>query len=194
MRECIDVMEGALKALARGEIHNPLRHGIRPPNQPSLLGLMPAWRGGQTPYYGLKEVCVFPGNPRRGLDSHLGAVILHSGETGQPLAFMNASAITAIRTAAVSALATRILAREDASVLAILGAGVQAISHLRAIPLVRNVGEIRIYSPRGAEGLAGADSSGRTRSVGSAEEAVRGANLIVTASSSSTPILKLEWI
>jgi ornithine cyclodeaminase/alanine dehydrogenase-like protein (mu-crystallin family) len=186
MRECIDVMADALAALARGEVHNPLRSMIRGEGAPGILGLMPAHRGGAMPYYALKEVCVFPGNPARGLDTHLGAVILHSGTTGEPLAVMNASAITAIRTAAVSALATRLLAREDASVLAILGAGVQARSHLEAIPLVRNIREVRVYSrSRGLDGIPMAPS---------AEEAVRGADIIVTATSSREPVLRREWI
>ena len=187
MEECVGVMEEALAALARGEVHNPLRQAIRAPGASGLLGLMPAWRGGETPYYALKEVCVFPDNPRRGLDTHLGAVILHSGETGEPLAMMNASAITAIRTAAVSAVATRLLAREDASVLAILGSGVQARAHLRAIPIVREIREIRVYSPRAVE-------SGVEHAVASAEEAVRGADIIVTATSSREPVLRREWL
>lgn len=177
MRECIGVMEDALAALARGEVHNPLRQAIRAPGAGGLLGLMPAFRGGATPYYGLKEVCVFPENPKRGLDTHLGAVILHSGETGEPLAFMNAAAITAIRTAAVSAVATKLLAREDAAVLAIIGTGVQGRSHREAIPLVRNMREIRMC--------------GRGDSV---EEAVRGADIIVTATNAKEPILKREWL
>jgi ornithine cyclodeaminase/alanine dehydrogenase-like protein (mu-crystallin family) len=177
MEECIAVMEDALAALARGEVHNPLRQGIRAPGAPGLLGLMPAWRGSGTPYYGLKEVCVFPENPKRGLDTHLGAVILHSGETGEPLAFMNASAITAIRTAAVSAVATKLLAREDASVLTIIGFGVQGWSHRKAIPLVRPIREIRMCK-RGE----------------SVEDAVRGADVIVTATSSREPILQREWL
>lgn len=181
MDECIEVMEDALSALARGEVHNPLRQAIRAPGAPGLLGLMPAWRGGETPYYALKEVCVFPGNPARGLDSHLGAVVLHSGETGEPLAFINAASVTAIRTAAVSAVATKLLARKDAKTLAVIGSGVQAKSHLRAIPLVREIREVRQYSR----------SAGNVASV---EEAVRGADIIVTATSSKEPILRREWI
>ena len=197
MEECIEVMEEALAALARGEVHNPLRQKVHPAAAPGLLGLMPAWKGSGTPYYGLKEVCVFPGNPRRGLDTHLGAVILHSGETGEPLAIANASAITAIRTAAVSAVATRLLARRDASVLAILGGGVQAKSHLKAIPIVREISEIRQFSRGSAEerrarlsGPAGVP----VRYVGSAEEAVRGADIVVTATNSREPVLKREWL
>jgi ornithine cyclodeaminase/alanine dehydrogenase-like protein (mu-crystallin family) len=144
MEACIEVMEDALAALARGEVHNPLRQAIRAPGAAGILGLMPAWRANSgASYYALKEVCVFPGNPKRGLDTHLGAVILHSGDTGEPLAFLNASAITAIRTAAVSAVATKLLARKDAAVLAIIGTGVQGQSHRRAIPLVRPIRETR---------------------------------------------------
>src|SRR5712692_597060 len=139
MRECISVMEEALTALARGEVHQPLRSIVRPEGASGFLGLMPAYRGGAKAAFGLKEICLFSGNPARGLDTHLGGVLLHSGETGELLAIMNASAITAIRTAAVSALATRLLAREDAKVHAVIGAGVQARTHLRAIPLVRNI-------------------------------------------------------
>src|SRR5579872_6627230 len=142
MRDCIRVMEEALADLSRGKAANPLRSVIRAEGAAGFFGLMPAFRGG----YGLKEVCVFPGNPARGLDTHLGGVLLHDADTGQLLAIMNASAITAIRTAAVSAVATKLLAREDAHVLAILGAGVQARSHLDAIPVVREIREVRIYS------------------------------------------------
>lgn len=177
MEECIGVMEDALAALARGEVHNPLRQKVHAAGAPGLLGLMSAWRGGERPFYALKEVCVFPGNPKRGLDTHLGAVILHSGETGEPLAIVNAAAVTAIRTAAVSAVATKLLARPDAKVLTILGTGVQARSHREAIPLVRPVEEIRMC---GREG--------------NAEEAVRGADIIVTATNSKEPVLRREWL
>lgn len=179
MRECIAVMEEALRALGRGEVHNPLRQAIRAAGAPGLLGLMPAWRAGERPVYALKEVCVFPDNPKRGLDSHLGTVILHSGETGEPLAIMNAAAITAIRTAAVSAIATKLLAREDASVLAIVGSGVQSRTHAEAIPLVREIKEVRVAS---------------RRTELSVEQAVRGADIIVTATSSREPVLRREWI
>jgi ornithine cyclodeaminase len=192
MRECIGVMEEALTALARGEVHNPLRHMIRGEGAKGILGLMPSYRGGSQPHYGLKEVCVFPGNPALGLDTHLGAVLLHSGETGQLMAVMNASAITAIRTAAVSAVATKLLARKNARSLAIIGAGVQAKSHLEAIPLVREIDDIRIVSgtPAKAEALAGKNA----RVVASVEEAVRGADIVVTATSSREPILRRDWL
>ena len=176
---CIRVMEDALAALARGEVHQPLRSVIRAEGAAGFFGMMPSYYRG----YGLKEVCVFADNPRRGLDTHLGAVLLHSGETGQLLAIANASAITAIRTAAVSAVATKLLAREDASVLAVLGAGVQGRSHMAASPLVRNIREVRVFSRDRAQ-----------CTVGSAEEAVRGADIIVTATSSREPVIRREWI
>lgn len=188
MAECIEVMERVLASLARGEMHQPLRNAIRPEGALGILGLMPSYSQ-SPPLFGLKEVCVFPGNPARGLDTHLGAVLLHSGETGELLAVMNASAITAIRTAAVSAVATKLLAREEAKNLAIIGAGVQARSHLEAIPLVRKIDRVRVYS--------------RTRShaeqldaevADSVEEAVRDADIIVTTTSSKEPVLRREWI
>lgn len=177
MEECITVMEDALSALARGEVHNPLRQAIRPAGASGLLGLMPSYRGGTQPMFGLKEVCVFPGNPARGLDTHLGAVLLHDGETGELRAIVNAAAVTAIRTAAVSAVATKLLAREDAKTLAIVGTGAQGKSHLRAIPLVRNITDVRMV--------------GRKDSI---EKAVRGADIIVTATNSREPIVRREWI
>ena len=126
MDECIDAMAEALAALARGELHNPLRFVVRPPGEASLMGLMPAHRGGESPLYALKTVAISPGNSARGLDSHQGFVALFDGETGETRALVNAGAITAIRTAAVSGVATRLLARDDARTLAILGAGIQA--------------------------------------------------------------------
>jgi len=194
MRECIAVMEHALATLARGEVHNPLRQIVRAPGASGFLGLMPGYRGGPVPYYALKEICLFPGNPARGLDTHLGAVLLHSGETGELLAAINASAITAIRTAAVSAVATRLLAKENAATLAILGAGVQGRSHLEAIPLVRDIGSIRICSRSRAKAEALAALDPRARVVESPEEAVRGADIIITATSSREPVIRREWV
>ncbi len=189
MSECIAVMEAALATLARGDVHQPLRSLVRAPGASGFLGLMPAYRGGSTPYFGLKEVCVFPSNPWRGLDTHLGAVLLHSGETGELLAVINASAVTAIRTAAVSAVATKLLAREDASTLAVIGSGVQARAHLKSIPLVRNIRDVRVFSRNRAQ----ADALGVHISA-SIEEAVTGADIIVTATSSKEPVLHRTMI
>ncbi len=109
-------MAEALAALQRGDMEQPLRFIVRPAEAAGLMGLMPAYRARPEAAYALKAVCVFPGNPARGLDAHQGAVLLFDGETGVLRAAVNASAITAIRTAAVSAVATRLLAREDARV------------------------------------------------------------------------------
>src|ERR1044071_6348175 len=106
MRECIAIMRRALFALAAGEVHQPLRTIIRPAGAAGLMGLMPSYMSGDRAAFGLKAICIFPGNPAKELDSHQGAVLLFSPETGGVQAIMNASAITAIRTAAVSGVAT----------------------------------------------------------------------------------------
>src|SRR4051812_749450 len=140
-------MERALAELARGTLHQPLRFVVRPPQASGLMGLMPAHRAGNDPLYALKAVCIFPDNPRRGLDAHQGGVLLYDGETGQLRAVLDGSAITAIRTAAVSVVATRALAREDAGELAVLGAGVQARAHLDALAhAMPGLRRARVYS------------------------------------------------
>jgi ornithine cyclodeaminase/alanine dehydrogenase-like protein (mu-crystallin family) len=194
MEECIEVMEEALAALARGEMEMPLRYVFRPESANGLMGLMPSYRGGERPAYALKALNVIPDNPRlRGLDAHQGGVLLSDGETGEPVAFLNASAITEIRTAAVSAVATRALARANARELAILGAGVQARSHLEAMRAVRDFERVRIYSrtPEHARALA---EEGGADAVGSGEEAVRGADVVVTVTSSPEPVLERDWL
>ena len=193
MEGCIEAMAEALASLARGEVHVPLRAVIKPPSEDTFLGLMPAHRGGGAPLYSLKTVCVFPDNPQRGLDAHQGTVTLFDGETGETRAIMNASAITAIRTAAVSAVATRLLAPEDARELGILGAGVQARSHVQAMRLVRDFERVRIFSPTAAHAQALAAETG-AEAVGSAEDAVRGADVVVTATSSVEPVLRRDWL
>jgi ornithine cyclodeaminase/alanine dehydrogenase-like protein (mu-crystallin family) len=197
--ECIEVMEQALTALARGEFSQPLRTIFKPDKVKGVLAMMPAFRAGQEPLFGLKAICVFPGNAVIGKDAHQGGVLLFSGETGQPLAMANASAITSIRTAAVSAVATRSLAREDASELAIIGAGIQARAHLQAISCVRSIRRARIASlhldraRRFAEEME-IKFSFAIEAVATAEAAVRGADLIVTATNAREPVLKREWI
>ena len=193
MEGCIEAMADALASLARGEVQVPLRFIVSPEDGGSLLGLMPAHRGGGSPLYSLKTVAVFPDNPKRGLDAHQGTVTLFDGETGEVRALMNASAITAIRTAAVSAVATRLLAREDVRELAILGAGVQARTHLEAMRLVRDFARVRIYSPTAEHARAVAEE-GDAETVSSAEEAVSGADVVVTATNSLEPVLRREWL
>ncbi len=131
---CERAMADALAALARGESFNPLRSVEFPPDAAGFIGLMPGWspsHADRPAAFGLKAICLVPTNPSRGLDAHQGTVTLFDGETGVPTAILDASAVTEIRTAAVTAAATRALARADARTLAILGAGVQARSHLR---------------------------------------------------------------
>ena len=197
MDACIALMRETLSGLARGAYFQPLRSLIRPPEAAGAMGLMPAYRAAPTPYFGLKEICVFPGNAAHGLDAHQGLVVLHDGTDGQPLAAINASAITAIRTAAVSAVATDSLARTDASTLALIGAGVQARAHLEAIGLVRPLHDIRIASRGGAhaEELArDARSHGLPARATSVEEAVRGADIVVTVTSSREPVMNGHWL
>ena len=196
--ECADAMAGVLAAHARGEAYMPLRSVMMAPGASGLLGLMPAWRGGETAVFSLKAVCVMPGNPARGLDAHQGIVGLFDGETGIPTAILNGSAVTAVRTAAVSAVATRVLARDDARVLSILGAGVQARAHLDALAGVREFESIRVYSPTAAHARALADAHGNgdvaVDVAPSAEEAVRGADVVVLATNSREPVIDREWL
>src|SRR6266700_4300562 len=139
---CADAMRDALAARARGEVFQPLRSILKPEDAAGLMALMPSYQPGPTAGYGLKAICVMPGNPAIGLDSHQGIVLLSSPDTGQPLAILNACAVTEIRTAAVSAVATSLLARPDADVLAIVGTGVQARAHALAIAASRPLAQI----------------------------------------------------
>jgi ornithine cyclodeaminase len=220
MRECVEVMAGALIALARGEVEQPLRTVVRPAGAAGVLALMPAYksrsgverddergdvRDGGDPIeddgaaFGVKAICVFPGNAAHGMDAHQGCVMLFDGATGEPRAFVNASAITATRTAAVSAVATRALAREDAHDLAIIGAGVQARAHLEAIACVREIRRARVASRRFESARKFAEElKPRYRfpveACETAEDAVRGADLIVTATTAREPVLRRAWI
>ncbi|MCM3900247.1 MAG: ornithine cyclodeaminase family protein [Pyrinomonadaceae bacterium] len=199
IKECIPLMREALIALAAGKVHQPLRTIIRPPDAKGIIGLMPTYMSGDAAAFGLKAVCVFPGNPAQGMDAHQGGVLLFSAETGELLATMNASAITAIRTAAVSGVATDLLARVDACNLAILGSGVQARSHLVAMSEVRLIKRCRIasrhieHARNFAEDMR-PDFSFPLEPVGTVEAALEGADLIVSATTAVEPIVRREWI
>jgi len=198
MGECIGVMSDALSALARGDAILPLRPILWLPEKAGALGMMPAYLG-NIQSVGLKVVTVFPGNHGTRYDSHQGAVLLFETGHGQLLSIMDASSITAVRTAAVSGLATRLLARENADTVAILGTGVQARTHLEAMLTVRPVKSIRVWS-RNAEHVSKfVEREARKLSIAvvassSAEEAVRGADIICTTTSSREPVLHGEWI
>ena len=197
--ECAEVLRDALAARARGEVCQPLRTVIRPGDRAGLMALMPAYWPGTDPAYGLKAICIFGGNPAIGLDAHQGVVLLSSTRTGEPLAILNASAITEIRTAAVSAVATALLARPDATELAIIGTGVQARAHLLAIsgsrPLtgIRVAGRDHARAARFASQLQ-ASAGAAVTACAAAREAVAGAGLIVTATSAAEPVLQRGWL
>jgi ornithine cyclodeaminase len=197
---CAAAMERVLSELARGTLHMPLRFVVRPPDAAGLMGLMPAYRGGSDPLYALKAVCIFPENPKKGLDAHQGGVLLYDGETGELRALVDGSAITAVRTAAVSVVATKALARPDAAELAILGSGVQAEAHLHALAeALPGLRRVRIHSrtAANAEKLcrdAGARYAFPVEPAGSVAEALRGADVVVTATTAREPVVEREHL
>jgi ornithine cyclodeaminase len=192
MESCIEAMQDALAALARDELTMPLRFVFRPPSD-ALLGLMPAHRGGDASVFSLKEIVVAPANAARGLDPHQGAVLLHDGETGVLRAILNASAITEIRTAAVSAVATKLLARPESRQVAILGAGVQARSHAEAMRAVIPDLELRVWSRTRAhaEALALEAHAAVCETV---EEALDGADIVCTCTAAHEPVVRRAWL
>jgi len=185
MVDLIPAMEKALIDFSAGKVTQPVRSVIRVDPPGGFLGLMPAL----TPDgLGLKAVTFYPSNTERGIPTHMATIFLVDPETGTPLAIMDGRLITEMRTAAVSAAATKLLAPPDAKILAVLGSGVQARSHVEALRLVRQFEEVRVWSPTREHAEQFAKEIG-ARSV-SAEEAVCGADVIVTATNSKTPVLK----
>ncbi len=198
MSECMDVMAETFKMLSRGNAVNPLRHAMWLPDKTGLIGMMPAYLG-STEVMGLKAISVFPGNHTTDYDSHQGTVMLFETKNGRLLAMMDASKITAIRTAAVSGVATRLLARDDASDLAILGSGVQARTHLEAMQVARKITGVRVWSQHfdHAQKFADQASAGHSipiRAFDTVKKAVDGADIICTVSSATEPILQGDWI
>jgi ornithine cyclodeaminase/alanine dehydrogenase-like protein (mu-crystallin family) len=185
MSELIPVMASALADLSRGKVVQPVRVMVPVAEYEGFLGVMPAYGGA----LGAKLVTFYPKN--RDVHTHHAVVLLFRPETGEPLVTMDGRLITEMRTAAVSAVATRLLARPEASVLALLGSGVQARSHLEALRLVRAFRDIRVWSPRNAPAFA--ERFG-VRAAPSAEEAVRGADVVVVATTSMTPVLLGRWL
>ena len=186
MEEVIPAMERALAAFSSGKVVQPTRVMVPVAEHEGFLGLMPAYTGSAL---GTKLVTFYPHNTE--VPTHHATILLFKPETGEPLVTMDGRLITEVRTAAVSAVATDHLARSDASVLAIIGSGVQARSHLEALRLVRGFREVRVWSPRRARVFA--EEHG-VRAAASAEEAVRGADVVVTATTSPTPVLSGEWL
>jgi ornithine cyclodeaminase/alanine dehydrogenase-like protein (mu-crystallin family) len=189
MADLIPVMERALIDFSAGRVTQPVRSVIKVDPPGGFLGLMPA----STPEgLGLKAVTFYPSNAERGIPTHMATIFLVDSETGTPLAIMDGRLITEMRTAAVSAAATKLLAAPESKVLAILGSGVQARSHAEALRLVRNFEEVRAWSPTREHAKQFAEEIGATAV--SAEEAVRGADVVVTVTNSKTPVLKGSWL
>ncbi|MEE8171159.1 MAG: ornithine cyclodeaminase family protein, partial [Phycisphaerae bacterium] len=198
MGECIDVMERVLGDLSRGACVLPLRNIMWLADKTAALGMMPAfWRTAGV--IGLKAVTYFPGNEGTDLDSHQGAVLLYDAKCGPLIAVVDGTSITSIRTAAVSGVATRRLAREDATTLAIIGAGVQARRHLAAMLAVRPIRRVRVASLSVDHARAFATEQRERHSIDieatpTVQAAIEGADIICTTTSSSEPVLQGEWL
>jgi len=189
MADLIPTMEKALIDFSAGRVTQPVRSiiSIDPPG--GFLGLMPAL----TPDgLGLKAVTFYPSNIERGIPTHMATIFLVDPQTGTPLAIMDGRLITEMRTAAVSAAATKLLTSPDAKVLAILGSGVQARSHVEALRIVRAFEEIRVWSP--TKEHADQFASEISATAMSAEKAVRGADVVVTVTNSKEPVLQGSWL
>ncbi len=189
MADLIPAMEKALIDFSAGKVTQPVRQVISVDPPGGFYGIMPAL----TPDgLGQKIVTFYPPNAGKGIPTHMALIVLNDPQTGAPLAVMDGRLITEMRTAAVSAAATKLLALKDSKVLAILGSGVQARSHLEALRLVRNFEEIRVWSQTKAHADELAKEIG-ARST-SAEDAVRDADVVVTVTSSKTPVLRGAWL
>lgn len=187
--DLIPAMEKALIDFSEGKVTQPVRSVIKVDPPGGFLGLMPAL----TPDgLGLKAVTFYPSNAERGIPTHMATIFLVDPRTGTPLAIMDGRLITEMRTAAVSAAATKLLASPDSKILAILGSGVQARSHVEAMRLVRQFEEIRVWSPTTEHAKHFAKEIGATAI--SAEEAVLGADVVVTVTNSTTPVLRGSWL
>ncbi len=189
MVDLIPALEKALIDFSSGKVTQPVRSVIKVDPPGGFLGLMPALT---LDGLGLKAVTFYPSNAERGIPTHMATIFLVDPQTGTPLAIMDGRLITEMRTAAVSAAATKLLASPDAKVLAVLGSGVQARSHVEALRLVRKFEEIRVWSPTLEHAQQFANEVGATAM--SVEDAVRGADVIVTATNSKTPVLKGAWL
>ena len=198
MKECIDVMEKMFRSFAGGQCMQPLRTIMRLPDKPGFLGMMPGYAK-DLGMMGIKVISVFHANKDAGYPSHQGVVMLLDAEHGQPLMIFDASEITAIRTAAASALATALLSRENSKLLAIIGSGEQAQRHIESIRLVRNIEQINLWSrsEKNAFRLAKKMSSRYAvpiTTTKTAQQAVENADIICTVTSSPQPVVMGDWI
>jgi len=198
MNECISVMEKMFHSLANKECIQPLRSMMWLPNKTGLLGMMPGYAE-SLGVMGIKVISVFHGNRNEGYPSHQGVVILFDAKHGQPLMIFDAAEITAIRTAAVSAIATRLLSRENSELLAIIGSGEQAERHIEAISLVRKIKHINLWSrnEKNATKLVKKISGVYSIPISikkNAQEAIENAGIICTVTSSAQPVVMGDWI
>jgi ornithine cyclodeaminase len=198
MEACIPLMREALTSFSSGDVVMPLRSMVRLPDGSGLLGLMPGYLG-KPESFGLKVVSVMPGNHGTGYDSHQGVVMLFGLKHGEPLAILDATAITAIRTAAASGAATDALANPGAGDLALIGSGTQSRSHLAAMKAVRKLRRVRVWSRTRAHAERFAREEGERNGIEieappSGEEAVRDADLVCTTTASREPVLRGEWL
>lgn len=192
-RACIDILRAAMIEVSRRNVDMPLRHAIRIPNRGGMLGMMYGSLGAPE-NFGIKLVSLFPGNTAAGLSSHLGLVVLYEAEQGRPVAIMDGGIITAIRTAAASGVATDLLARADARVMAILGNGEEAETHLRAIAEVRPLTEVRVWGrdrERAEAFVADHEAAveAEVKVASSVDDAARGAEIVCTVTAAREPIL-----
>lgn len=200
MQECIDVMREALESVARGTSNLPLRTVLRLNGTNNAFATMPAVHGqGENAAIGAKIITVFPGNDATPFDSHIGVVLLFDSTNGSLLAILDASSITAIRTAAVSGLATRLLANLNADEVALLGAGVLALPHLDAVCAVRPICRVRVWSRSKSRAQSFAALARDKHDIevivaDSAREAVADAPIVCTITSSRTPVLEGAWL
>jgi len=198
MSDLIAAMESALAKFSAGEVLQPVRTVLTVGAAKSYYGLMPAYI--PTPAsMGAKIVTVFGENHKKGLPSHLATILLFDPDTGSLIAMMDGRFITEARTAAVSAVTARFLARPNASTLALIGSGVQARSHLEALTHVRQIKDVRVWSPRAQSRQQFIDDmSPRVpipiRNCETAQAAVTGADLIVLATASTTPVVESHWV
>ncbi|MBN9497237.1 MAG: ornithine cyclodeaminase family protein [Alphaproteobacteria bacterium] len=193
MADCIAAVRDGLIALARGESEQFARFQLKPTSDGPLMGLMPVFRGGKDPAWCVKDVLVAPDNRVRGLDTHQGAILVHDGTTGELLALVDASAITALRTAATSAVATLALARKDSRRIAVVGGGTQARAHVAALRLVLPQASIVLWAREADQPEQVAESLG-VACARDIESAVAGADIVCTTTASREPLLKRGWI
>lgn len=198
MNECIELMASTMMAVSAGQAVLPLRSVLKMPGDIGMMGMMPGYVGDPS-CFGIKLASLFPRNAGTGFSAHLGLVLLFETEHGRPIALLDGSEITAIRTAAASGLATRLLARPDAGDLAIIGAGKQAEVHLEAMLAVRPIRRVRVWARSADKAQVFARTFSDTHKIQietapGVREAVAGADLICTVTHSSEPLLKGEWI